>query len=136
MNDYQQNREKNYTLPQCVYRQALWAVKDLNRLKQRYKELEEQASYIRSIDFSSSVPIAGVMHVSDNTSYLAMDLARISKRIEAIEDAFLAIPPKYEEGIRNKLIYDIPYTEEYCMNTWKKWQQIFLFTVAMNLHIF
>ena len=31
--EYQVKRMKNYILPEAVYRQALWAVKDLNRLK-------------------------------------------------------------------------------------------------------
>ena len=33
MKDYQQRRMKSYVLPEAVYRQALWAVKDLPRLK-------------------------------------------------------------------------------------------------------
>ena len=34
MREYQQRSMKSYVLPEAVYRQALWAVKDLPRLKE------------------------------------------------------------------------------------------------------
>ena len=43
MKDYQQKRMKDHVLPQPVYRQALWAVKDLLRLKSRLSELRTEA---------------------------------------------------------------------------------------------
>ena len=43
MKDYQQKKMKRHVLPQPVYRQALWAVKDLLRLQERLEELRRDA---------------------------------------------------------------------------------------------
>ena len=40
MNDYQLKKGNSYLLPQTVYRQALYAVKDLTRLKRKLLYLE------------------------------------------------------------------------------------------------
>ena len=41
MKDYQVKSLTSCKLPETVYRQALWAVKDLPRMKERLLELEE-----------------------------------------------------------------------------------------------
>ena len=46
MKDYQQKRMKEHLLPQPVYRQALWAVKDLLRLRSRLSELRIAADAV------------------------------------------------------------------------------------------
>lgn len=51
MKDYQQKRMKNHVLPQPVYRQALWAVKDLLRMKRRLSELRSEAYAVGGRDF-------------------------------------------------------------------------------------
>ncbi|MBQ5955823.1 MAG: hypothetical protein IJL49_07710, partial [Firmicutes bacterium] len=57
-------------------------------------------------------------------------------RIEAIESAFGYVPPKYRSGLEDKLIYDVPVSRlGYSVNTWKKWQQVLLYHVAVNLKI-
>ncbi len=133
MNDYQLRKEKDFLLPQTVYRQALYAVKDLDRLRRKLYFLKEEITTIKSPD-PSEIHVSGGM-ISDATGALASELTATEKRIIAIESAFLHIPEKYREGIEDKLVYDVPYDDCHCINTWKKWQQVYLYYVAMNLGI-
>ncbi len=133
MNDYQQKKEKDYVLPQTVYRQALYAVKDLDRLRRKLRFLKEEITSIKSPD-PSDIRISGGS-VSDLTGALASELIHTKSRIDAIENAFFKVPEKYREGIGDKLVYDVPYDGGYCLNTWKKWQQVFIYYVAKNLGI-
>ena len=74
--------------------------------------------------------------VADRTGERAVEAANISMKIEAIESALLQIPEKYREGIRQKLMMGVPYGDMYHHNTWKKWQQIYIFHVAKNLGLY
>lgn len=134
MNDYQLKREKSYLLPQTVYRQALYAVKDLDRMKKKLQFMEAEASGILSSDPSVIMSRGGA--VSDITGNRASEMALTESRIKAIESAFEEVPQKYRSGLKDKLIYDIPISRlGYSVNTWKKWQQVLLYHVAVNLKI-
>ena len=134
MNDYQLKREKSYLLPQTVYRQALYAVKDLDRLRKKLLFMEEDASGVLPSDPSVIMSRGGA--VSDITGNRASEMALTESRIEAIESAFGSVPPKYRSGLEDKLIYDVPVSRlGYSVNTWKKWQQVLLYHVAVNLKI-
>ncbi len=134
MKDYQKTKDNIYLLPQTVYRQALYAIKDLDRLRGKLFYLEEVSSSLKSIDPSELFFCGG--SVSDVTGDLASEMAQTETRIRAIEKAFRKIPEKYRRGIEDKLIYDVPYDEsQHCINTWKKWQQVLIYHVATNLQI-
>ena len=63
-------------------------------------------------------------------------MALTESRIKAIESAFEQVPAKYRSGLKDKLIYDMPLSRlGYSVNTWKKWQQVLLYHVAVNLKI-
>lgn len=137
MNDYQQKKLKNHVLPQPVYRQALWAVRDLERLQTRLSELKEDAYVLRGYDISIPSAGFGTGIVCDATASRAIKIVVLTRRVEAIESAFDAVPEKYRSGVRQKLVSDTPYNEETAhINTWRKWQQICLYQVAENLQLF
>lgn len=133
MNDYQQRRMTDYVLPQAVYRQALYAVKDLNRLKRKLTYLEESACLLEGREIK--IVTTGKGKVTDFTAKIAVDLATLKMRIGAIEEAFLSVPAEYRGAIRDKLQFDVPYSEDHSINTWKKWQQVLIYHVADNLKI-
>ena len=137
MKDYQQKRVKDYVMPQPVYRQALWAVKDLERLKEKLADLKTDAYVLGGRDMTMPVTGYGTGLVCDSTGSKAVKITVLTRRIEAIESALLYLPEKYRQGIESKLTRDEPYDEEVAhLNTWKKWQQVFLYHVADNLQIF
>ncbi len=135
MKDYQQKRMKDYVLPQPVYRQALWAVKDLSRLRNRLIQLRQDAYMAGSYDFTAAHSERSDSKIYDITGSKAVEIANLSRRIAAIERAFDVLPEKYRAGIEDKLVKDMPYGDFAHPNTWKKWQQVFIYNVAVNLEI-
>ena len=129
--EYQLKRMKNYVLPETVYRQALWAVKDLNRLKEELNKAVENVDNIHSPNFFNESIGSG--YYSDITAKKADKLIALTNRIEGIETALFSIPEKYREGIRRKLVDGKSYGDEFHPNTWKKWQQVYIYNVAKNL---
>ena len=137
MKDYllQKRRDRSIVLPQNVYRQALYAIKDLPRLKRKLAEVKVKAYSIPAVSLERRTGM-GNFAVSDFTGNQAIVIANLEARIGSIERAFDEVPEKYRYGIMNKLVYDIPYDTEFCcLNTWKKWQQLVVFNAAVNLHI-
>ena len=134
MNDYQQKRLTGYVLPQPVYRQALWAVKDMERLKERLAETKKNAYAVSERDYFG-YSSAGAGRLSDKTGISAVELTVLSQRINASERAFAMIPDEYRDAIADKLMRGIPYPDYAHSNTWKKWQQILVYHVAVNLQL-
>ena len=133
MSEYQQKRIKSCLLPETVYRQALWAVKDLPRMRQRLLELEESLDCI----CGSSVSVSRSSNVyADRTAVKAGQMANLALRIQRIEDGLMCVPEQYRDGILDKLAYGVPYPDLYHANTWKRWQQVFLYQVAVNLQLY
>ena len=133
MNDFQQLKDRNFVLPQTVYRQALYAIKDLDRLRKKLEYLRSEAYDIKGRDPNDIVGQSG--YVSDRMADKAVEIASTQARIKAIEDAFQTIPFEYRDGIEDKLVYDVPYDLRHSINTWKKYQQRLIFRVAVNLRI-
>ena len=92
MKDYQQKKMKNHVLPQPVYRQALWAVKDLLRLKARLGELRMEAYVPGERNLLITCAGYGTGYVCDVTGNKATEIANLSRRIDAIVSAFDAVP--------------------------------------------
>lgn len=138
MKDYQQKRAKEYVLPEAVYRQALWAAKDLPRLEGALALLLEKEGNVCGIVYEKDKIGGSRMHRAgeDLTSRSAVNAAMLSMKIEAIEEAFYMIPTPYREGIRRKLTAGVPFGDDFHPNTWKKWQQICVFHVAKNLGLY
>lgn len=133
MKDYQQKRMKEFVLPEAVYRQALWAAKDLLRMKNRIKELQGKIDAVSSQIVRES-RISGAY--SDRTGNMATEMASLSARIKAIEGALVSVPEKYRVGIENKLFRGLDFGDDYHPNTWRKWQQVYLYNVAVNLGLY
>ena len=134
MKEYQVKTLKSYRLPEPVYRQALWAVKDLPRLKERRTELEDMLDCLPSAYGEGPRGRGGAP--ADQTAKLAGDLAGLSLRIQRIEGSLQAVPMKYRDGLLDKLAYGIPYSDLCHLNTWKHWQQVYLYQVAMELNLY
>lgn len=129
--EYQVRRLKSYVLPETVYRQALWAIKDLNRLKEELNKAVEDVDNIHSPNFFNESINTGFY--SDSTGRKGDKLINLTNRIDNIESAMFYVPEKYRQGLRRKLIEGGDFGDEHHPNTWKKWQQVFIFHVAKNL---
>ena len=92
MRDYQQKKMKVYLLPEPVYRQSYWALRDLNRMKEELKRLNEERDVIAVGEKNMSNYGFGTGRISDITGNRAVKIAHLSSRILAIEAAFDEIP--------------------------------------------
>ncbi|MBQ8563738.1 MAG: hypothetical protein IJ443_07605 [Firmicutes bacterium] len=133
MSEYQQKKMKSYLLPEAVYRQALWAVKDLPRMREKLMELEQ--SIDRLPQTYTAQPRCSGIH-ADLTAARAGQMASLAMRIRIIEDSLKIVPEKYQDGILDKVAYGIPYPDLHHSNTWKRWQQVFLYQVAVGLQLY
>ncbi len=127
---------KRFVIPQTVYRQAYWALRDLGRMKEELARLEDERDLIASGEKILSNFDFGTSFVSDNTGNRAVKIANLSSRILAIEAAFYEIPEKYRLGLWDKNVENIDYPGPTHLNTWKKWQQVLIYYVAKNLQLF
>ena len=134
MKEYQVKSLKSFRLPEAVYRQALWAVKDLPRLKEKKKELEDMLGCIPAA--YTGIPRGRSGCYSDQTARIAGEMAETALRLRKIEESLNVVPLQYREEILGKLAYDIPYSDRFHLNTWKRWQQIYLYQVAVDLHLY
>lgn len=134
MREYQLKRMKEFLLPEAVYRQAVWAAKDLPRLKERLETALKQMDSLPQGSFCERM-ISDGGH-SDITGKKAGEIANLAMRIESIEAALLSVPEKYRQGLSRKLFYGRDFGDEFHPNTWKKWQQVYIYNVAMNLGIY
>lgn len=116
-------------MPDAVYYQSVWAVRDLERMENRLAELEqEEIAGGRSI-------------VSDRTSNFvlyrpteekAVERAVLRERIRGIHAALSMVPEEYRSFILSNLI--LKNTGKAFPNKlWRYWKQRFLYTVAKNL---
>ena len=134
MSEYQLKRIKSYVLPETVYRQALWAVKDLPRMREKLQELEQvldsmPQAYVGQPRGSGGRP-------ADLTALRAGEMANLSMRIGLNEGCLKSVPEQYRDGILDKLTCGVPFPDRYHINTWKRWQQIYLYQVAAALQLY
>lgn len=136
MKDYQLRKLKPYLMPETVYKQAYWALRDLKRMKEELSRRMEERDMIAAGEKNLSNFAYGTGVVSDKTGNRAVEIAHLSSRILAIEAAFDEIPEKYRDGLWRKNVENSYFPGETHINTWKKWQQILIYHIAKNLQIY
>ena len=130
--EWQQKKLPEYVMPNAVYYQSLWAVRDLERMEMRLKELKRG-------DF-----VGGVMAVKEpsknygtnscKVQQRAMEAAVIEERVDAINRALMEVPEIYRQCIMDSVLQK--ETEEiHPGKLWKIWKQKFLYGVARNLYL-
>lgn len=136
MKDYQQKKMKTYLMPEPVYRQAYWALRDLKRMKEELAHLLEERDLISASVAEASNFASGTGKISDVTGNRAIKITQLSARVLAMETAFDTIPEKYRGGLWQKNVENLTFGDGAHLNTWKKWQQVLMFNVAKNLQLF
>lgn len=119
---------KTYSLPKAVYYQALYAVRDYDRLRAEYDDILH----------ASAAPPDGLPHGSGSGQPVmdkAIRLNAISAKLTAIERALSCIPPEYRRGVLDNVRYQAPYPYVACYRTWSTYRRRFLFGVAKNLRL-
>ena len=131
--EWQQTRYKQFVMPDTVYYQCLWAVRDLERMERRRAELiAEEKGMLRGVNLVSDRSSSFV--VRRPTEEQAMERAILEERITSIRDALEIVPEEYRSFILSNIILKNS-GKAYPDKIWKYWKQRFLYTVAKNLSL-
>ena len=132
--EWQQTKEKEYVLPDTVYYQSLWAVRDLYRMEERLEEINgekgdrnKSGSVVRECSSRGSL----WQPTEDN----AMEKLILEERIAGIRNALSVVPEYYRGEVLENIIFKNP-GNTYNNKVWRQWKQRFLFHVSKNLSLF
>ena len=127
--EWQQTRLPEYIMPNAVYYQSLWAVRDLERMEERLEELEEsKGGGTKSLVQESGKNYNGGSSVENS----AMEMAILQERVDAIYKALQIVPEMYRDTVIENIVLK-DNMSIYPSRMWKIWKQKFLFHVAKNL---
>ncbi len=132
MREWQQKRFKSICMPDAVFYQSIWAVRDLYRMEERVKEIDED---IRTGSIGSASLVGGGSRDYGRmkpTENKVMEKMRLESRIDAIRTALDGVPAQYQTHILDNVIYQSKITS-IPSHIWRVWKQKFLFSVAQNL---
>lgn len=133
MREWQQTRQREYVMPDAVYYQSIWAVRDLKRMEHRLDELEAEPRDEVSRSFYVSDgkrPYQG----DSTTERRAIEKVILESRVRAIREALSVVPENYREAVLLN-VAEKKSNYGYTTKIWKLWKQRFLFQVAKNLSL-
>lgn len=128
--EWQQTRLRKYVMPDAVYHQSLWAVRDLYRMERRMEELEDVEAASQTGSSRVCDPCGGIEAYSSDAD-VSLERELLKDRTEKIHAALETIPAIYRFYVLQNIIFreaGKTYPEE-----WRLWKQKFLFQVAKNL---
>lgn len=129
--EWQQTRMREYVMPDAVYYQSIWAVRDLSRMEARLKELIKREQEAES---SSMLHETGVSYIGSKTEKKALEITILEERIKAIKLALGIVPAAYRAYILSNIILKNE-GKNFPNKLWRIWKQRFLYAVAKNLSI-
>ena len=131
--EWQQTKLSEYVMPNAVYYQSIWAVRDLERMEDRLEELKFEGKITGTSvvkDFQKQYGRARVNKVED----VAIEVAILQERIEGITNALNQVPERYRKSIMDN-IFQKDVSTNSKNKLWRAWKQKFLFQVAKNLSL-
>ena len=132
MREWQQTKFKNLVMPDTVYYESIWAVRDLYRMEEQLeilnKEINDGAMHTTSIVSD----IKTEYEARNPTEDKVLQKAALERRIKAINDAIESVPVAYRQFILDNIILQKAY-KCFPNKFWRIWKQRFLYNVARNL---
>ena len=126
--DYgQEFRETAFTvpgLPREVYYRCIWLVKDMERLEQ-----------IAAMDSAPSEQPEELPEHGEWSLVRGEVIERALRECRCCEAALSRVPEIYRKGIIDNITRKVPFSDIAHANTWKKWKQIFIQSLARELHL-
>ncbi|MGC2872254.1 hypothetical protein ACPW7J_06025 [Ihubacter sp. rT4E-8] len=131
--EWQQKRYKQFVLPDAVYFQCIWAVRDLYRMEQRIEDLQVALDS----ENTNSVSDCGFCYGGDSACNQTekAELDALKQRTSAIREALDVVPEEYRSRILSNIILRTS-SSTYPGKMWKYWKQRFLYIVAKKLAMF
>lgn len=116
-------KNKNSKLSHSVYMQTIYFIRGHDDRCEEYRRILE----------GGSLPPDGTpkgTNRSDPTALKAERLAKLSKKISAVERALKSVPEEYREGVYMSIAYRDRLPDYANKNTWSKWRMRFISRVA------
>ena len=132
--EWQQTRFKKYVLPDAVYYQSLWAVRDLERMEERIKELSDTRDAMERSGSLVQEPGISYGIRRTPTENAAIERAMLEERVRGIHAAISHIPDGYRSYVLSNIIMKNS-GKTFPNKVWRIWKQRFLYDVAVNLAI-
>ncbi len=139
INDYadkELKKKADYRCGKYKYLETLYFVRQYNDQKKLLEEIEEDMTSVSAVRITDmpTAPVKVNNPNEDNLVSKIMIKENLEKSIRIIETALEAIPEEYREPIMihtlREATYLHPVFDSAHENTWKKWQQKFIFIVA------
>lgn len=127
--EWQQTKMTDYIMPDTVYYQTLWAVRDLSRMEKRLKELKKGQG---SPGSASVIKERKSSYGSSRVEDMALEQAVLEERIEGIRGALMQVPDPYRSYVMSNIVLKNSGAT-FPNKTWRNWKQKFLYNVARNL---
>lgn len=127
---WQATKYKEFVMPDAVYYQSIWAVRDLIRMEERLRELEEEENLIKGKSVICDQTANFVLRRP--TEEYALEEAVLRERIGGIRKALEVVPAEYRSFILSNLILQNS-GKSFPDKKWRYWKQKFLYHVAKNL---
>ena len=128
MRDYQRQRNNEYYLPNAVYKQVLWQIRDYYRMREELQRIMDE----------SPPPPDGMPHGSGKgqpVESIVIRRERYADKVRAIDDALEEVPEEYRSGIWQHIVFFKPYPKDADRTTYWRWKAKFLFDVAEKLNL-
>ena len=132
MREWQQTKFKDLVMPDTVYYQTIWMVRDLYRMEEQLEILENEindgAIHMTSVVSDIKADYDQVNPTEDKV----IQKAALERRVKAVNDALNVVPLAYRQFILDNIILQKSYN---CFPNkfWRIWKQRFLYNVAKNL---
>lgn len=132
MREWQQTKFKDLVLPDAVYYQCVWAVRDLYRMEEQLEIIKHDINDGAMHTTSVVSDVKDDYEVRNPTEDKVMQKVALERRIKAINDAINTVPLAYRQFILDNIILQKAY-KCFPNKFWRIWKQRFLYNVARNL---
>lgn len=128
MRDYQRKKGNKYILPNALYHQVVWIIRDYYRMKEELADI-----IMESGEGSDGMPRGYT--TGDQTYSIVMQRDELYSKVDAIESSLLTIPEEYRKGVWNSIQHGEPYPLDADRSTYGRYKSKLVYMTAKKLHL-
>mgnify|MGYP000848633317 FL=1 len=126
MRDYQRTKNNKYVLPQTVYLQAIYKIRDYDRMV-----LELERALESSPEPSDGMPKG--TGTSNPTERAVIKRSKYLNDVAVIDKCFNTVPNEYKKGVWNNIVFRERFPNDAARSTYGNYKALFVFEVAKEL---
>lgn len=122
---YQPHKNNKYWLPNHLYMQTLYLIRDYDRLQREYQDMIDETAK------SDGQPRAS--GPGDPTAKRAIRMESTAEKVRAVEQSSKMVPEEYRNHVMANVMYGSPYPGTADKRTWSRHRCRFIFFVAEKM---